>query len=223
MRAITTTGQVPPGFVVSVGTLEITDNERSTSTLLLLILAICLILRRVTIVLRELPTTPDLVEAEILSSPSKLSSYASPSSSSSPSCTPCAGPPQQDGVDCGRDHRRLDRGTCGMTTHWDCALCATDSSYFLRLTPNGQRATTHGPAPPLLPRAAALWPVLAGLNDTVARFGPDDMFGRLIGPTIVPLYQLFDEASGAYRLHWDDAATRAGGDFTLQLVHLRGG
>lgn len=64
--------------------------------------------------------------------------------------------------------------------------------------------------------------MLAGLNDTVARFGPDDMFGRLIGPTLMPLYQRFDAASGTYRLHWDGAATRAGGDFTLQLVHMRG-
>lgn len=107
------------------------NNERSTSTLLLLIAAISLLLTRVAVVLRELPATPDLLEAQVVrSSPGKLSesSYASPSSSCSPSCTPCAGPPQHDGVDCGIDHRRLDRGTCGMTTQWDCALCSTDSS-----------------------------------------------------------------------------------------------
>ena len=157
------------------------------------------------------------------------------------SCIPCNGPRQNASDYCGMHAPKW--GGCTSTTHWHCELCrcalsdtrnrsgsngsavpicpAWAGGLVVRLSLKGGTAPPAA-APPrtVLEKAITKWPALRGVERLINQHGSDDLFGRLVGPTIVPLYQLFQPDTSSYLLAWNPAAVRRG-NYVMQLVHLR--
>ena len=135
------------------------------------------------------------------------------------SCTQCGGLPQNAMAYCG-PHAKGD--DCRSSSHWSCEFCeracGAHFEAYIRLAPK---------AGILMPARRRGFPdnmglEAGGVQSLMRSFGPDEFFGRLVGPTLIPLFQSYDENATAYTLTWDPSAVPRGGDvYTLQLVHLR--